>query len=133
MESYGSRVSWEINKMTTNVDIGSSMHIKGELTGKEDLTIEGTVEGKIRLKGHQLTIGEKGQVSADIRDASAVVVLGKMIGNIAAGERVEIAATGTMQGDISAPRIVLADGARFKGSIDMVMTPGGGGPPKPPK
>jgi len=118
--------------MTNQVDIGSSMHITGELTGSEDLTIDGTVEGKIRLKGHQLTIGEKGRVSADIRDASKVVVLGEMIGNIVAVERVEIAATGTMQGDISAPRIVLADGARFKGTIDMVISASAGGPPKLP-
>jgi len=104
--------------MSDKVSIGSSMHIKGELTGKEDLTIDGRVDGKILLTGHQLTIGENGHVTAEIHDASAVIVRGKMIGNITADDKVEVASQGSMQGDIRAPRVVLADGSRFKGTID---------------
>jgi cytoskeletal protein CcmA (bactofilin family) len=105
--------------MRKQVSIGSSMQIKGELTGNEDLTIDGKVEGKIMLTGHQLTIAENGHVTAEIHDASVVVVHGQMIGDITADEKVEVAANGSMLGDITAPRVVLADGSRFKGSIDM--------------
>jgi cytoskeletal protein CcmA (bactofilin family) len=100
------------------VNIGKSVQIKGELTGNEDLSIEGKVDGKIFLKDHSLTIGANGHITAEIH-AKAVIVVGEVIGNITADDKVEVAATGSMQGDISAPRVVLADGARFKGSIDM--------------
>lgn len=104
--------------MSDKICIGSSMHIKGELTGKEDLTIDGRVDGKILLTGHQLTIEENGHVTAEIHDASTVIVRGTMIGNITADDKVEVASQGSMQGDIRAPRVVLADGSRFKGTID---------------
>jgi cytoskeletal protein CcmA (bactofilin family) len=100
------------------VNIGQSITIKGELTGNEDLTIEGKVEGKISLKDHNLTIGSNGRIAAEIF-AKTVLVIGEIVGNITADDKVEIAATGSMRGDIVAPRVVLADGARFKGSIDM--------------
>ena len=100
------------------VNIGQSITIKGELTGNEDLTIEGKVEGKISLKDHNLTIGANGRISAEIF-AKTVLVIGEIVGNMTADDKVEIAATGSMRGDIVAPRVVLADGARFKGSIDM--------------
>jgi len=105
--------------MGNQVCIGSSMRIEGELTGGEDLIIDGTVEGKIAVSGHQLTIGEHGKVTAEIFDANAVIVRGEMVGNISADDRIEIGSTGSVFGDISAPRVVLSDGARFKGSIDM--------------
>jgi cytoskeletal protein CcmA (bactofilin family) len=104
--------------MSEKISIGSSMHITGELTGKEDLTIDGRVDGQILLTGHQLTIGENGHVTAEINDASTVIVRGTMSGNITAADRVEVASQGSMQGDIRAPRVVLADGSRFKGKID---------------
>jgi len=100
------------------VNIGQSIHIKGELTGNEDLTIEGKVEGKVFLKDHNLTVGANGKIVAEIQ-AKTVMVLGEITGNITADDKVEVAATGTMRGDIQAPRVVLADGAKFKGSIDM--------------
>lgn len=104
---------------TNNVaNIGKSLTIKGELTGSEDLSIDGKVEGKITLNGQHVTIGPNGQVTAEVQ-AKSVVVGGQMKGNITADDRVEIAATGAMLGDVRAPRVVLADGARFKGSIDM--------------
>jgi cytoskeletal protein CcmA (bactofilin family) len=105
------------------VNIGQSIQIKGELTGNEDLTIEGKVEGKIFLKDHSLTIGPNGRITADIH-AKSVVVTGEVVGNVTAGDKVEIAATGSLRGDIVAPRVVLADGARFKGSVDMERKPG---------
>jgi len=101
------------------VTIGKSIQIKGEITGNEDLIIDGKLDGKIFLKGHKLTIGASGHIKAEIHDAKAVVVDGEMVGSITAEDKVEIATTGSMQGDIKAPRVVLADGARFKGSIDM--------------
>jgi cytoskeletal protein CcmA (bactofilin family) len=109
--------------MSEQVNIGSAMQIKGDLTGKEDLTIDGKVDGRIFLTGHELIIAENGVVNAEIHEASAVVVLGQMVGNITADDRVEIAATGSMLGDINAPRVVLAEGARFKGTIDMGNKP----------
>lgn len=106
------------------VNIGQSIHIKGELTGNEDLTIEGKVEGKIFLKDHNLTIGANGKITAEIQ-AKTVMVVGEVVGNITADDKVEVAATGSMRGDIVAPRVVLADGAKFKGSIDMDRKPAG--------
>ena len=98
--------------------IGKSLQVKGELTGQEDLAVEGKVEGKIALKGYNVTIGQTGRVAGEIH-AKTVIVAGLLNGNIVAEEMVEVAATGTLMGDIRAPRVVLVDGAKFKGSIDM--------------
>jgi cytoskeletal protein CcmA (bactofilin family) len=100
------------------VNIGPSIFIKGELSGDEDLTIEGRVEGKIELKSHNLTIGPKGKISAQLH-ANAVIIRGEVTGNVFARERVEIADTGRLSGDITSPRIVISDGAQFRGSVDM--------------
>lgn len=105
--------------------IGKSLHIKGELSGQEDLQIDGTVDGRVTLDGHDVTIGPSGRVQAGIR-AKSVVVGGQMRGNVVAEAKFEIAATGTMLGDVTAPRVVLADGAKFKGSIDMDARSGAG-------
>jgi cytoskeletal protein CcmA (bactofilin family) len=100
------------------VNIGKSVVIKGELTGSEDLTIEGQVEGKVELKQNVLTIGPNGRIKAQIV-AKAVVVQGEVTGNITATERVDIRDAGSVDGDLSAPRVAIADGAHFRGSIDM--------------
>ncbi len=100
------------------VNIGQSVQIKGELTGNEDLTIEGLVDGKIMVKDHSLTIGANGRISAEVH-AKTVVVVGTISGNITADDKVEIAPSGTVNGDIRAPRVSISDGAKFKGSIDM--------------
>lgn len=105
------------------VNIGQSISIKGELTGNEDLTIDGKVDGKILLKDHNLTIGANGRITAEVH-AKTVVVVGEVIGNITADDKVEVAPSGSVTGDMRAPRVVLADGARFKGSIDMDRKPG---------
>ena len=100
------------------VNIGPSVHIKGTLSGREDLTVDGRVEGKITLRDHVLTIGANGHIEAELQ-AKAIVVHGKVVGNVIAEHRVEIAASGTVQGDIRAPRVSIADGAMFRGAIDM--------------
>jgi len=108
----------EKSKMEKIVNIGQSVQIKGELNGNEDLTIEGKVDGKILVKDHNLTIGTNGKITAEVH-AKTVVVVGQVMGNITADDKVEIAPSGSVEGDIRAPRVAIADGARFKGSIDM--------------
>ena len=98
--------------------IGSTIKIKGEVTGDEDLEIEGSVEGTINLAAHQVTVGETGKVRADI-NAKTVIVNGNVIGDITGGEKVIITKTGNISGNIVTPRMTLEDGAVFKGSIDM--------------
>src|SRR5262245_8422884 len=100
------------------VNIGKSVVIKGELNGSEDLTIEGQVEGKIELKDNVLTIGSNGKIKAQVF-AKALIVLGEVNGNVSATERVEIRDGGSVDGDIIAPRVAIADGAHFRGSVDM--------------
>ena len=100
------------------VNIGQSVQIKGELTGNEDLTIEGMVDGKILVKDHNLTIGANGRITAEVH-AKTVVVVGQVMGNITADDKVEISPSGSVNGDLAAPRVMLADGSSFKGSIDM--------------
>jgi len=100
------------------VNIGKSVVIKGELNGSEDLTIEGQVEGKIELRQNVLTIGPNGKIKAEVF-AKSVIVLGEVIGNVSATEKVDIRDNGSVDGDIEAPRVAIADGAHFRGSIDM--------------
>ena len=100
------------------VNIGKSVVIKGELNGSEDLTVEGHVEGKIELKDHVLTIGPHGRIKAEIH-AKSVIVLGEVTGNIAASEKVDIRDNGSVDGDIVSPRVAIAEGAHFRGSVDM--------------
>jgi len=100
------------------VNIGKSVIIKGELNGSEDLAIEGQVEGKIELRQNVLTIGPNGKIKAQVF-AKAVVILGEVTGNVTATEKVEIRDNGSVDGDITAPRVAIAEGAHFRGSIDM--------------
>jgi cytoskeletal protein CcmA (bactofilin family) len=111
------------------VNIGKSVYITGELTGDEDLTIEGRVEGKIELKDHNLVIGPHGKIQATIH-AKTVTVIGSVVGNIQAREIVDIQASGSVVGDIQSARIAIADGAHFKGSLDVQ---GEAGVPKKPE
>src|SRR5688572_7354827 len=96
---------------------GSSLVIKGELSGMEDLAIEGRVEGKISLPDHVLTIGLGAHVSAEVT-ARVVILHGTVTGNIAASERVEIKATGEMNGDLVSPKVQMSDGATFSGRLE---------------
>jgi len=115
------------------VNIGKSVVIKGELNGSEDLTIEGHVEGKIELKDHLLTIGPNGRIKAQVF-AKTVIVLGEVNGNVSASEKVEIRDGGSVDGDIISPRVAIAEGAHFRGSVDMqrgAAKPGAPAAPKP--
>lgn len=100
------------------VNIGKSVVIKGELSGSEDLTIEGHVEGKIELRENILTIGPNGKIRAEVF-AKAVIVLGEVTGNVTASEKVDIRDNGSVDGDIVSPRVAIAEGAHFRGSVDM--------------
>jgi cytoskeletal protein CcmA (bactofilin family) len=104
------------------VHIGKSVVIKGELNGSEDLTIEGHVEGRIELKDHVLTIGSNGRIRAAVF-AKSVIVLGEVVGNVTGTEKVDIRDNGSVDGDIISPRVAIAEGAHFRGSVDMKRTP----------
>ena len=108
------------------VNIGKSVVIKGELNGSEDLTIEGHVEGTIQLREHVLTIGPNGKIKAQVF-AKSVIVLGEVMGNVTATDKVDIRDNGSVDGDIVSPRVAIAEGAHFRGSVDMQRKPESGG------
>ncbi|HTC93588.1 MAG TPA: polymer-forming cytoskeletal protein [Terriglobales bacterium] len=99
--------------------IGKSVLIKGELSGSEDLYLDGEVEGSVDLKQHSLTVGPHGRIRANIR-AREVIVHGKVDGNIAGDEKVELKKSAVLSGDITTQRIMIEDGAFFKGAIDLL-------------
>jgi len=109
--------------------IGPSIFIKGDLSGEEDLVIEGRVEGKVDLKQNNVTVGKNGRVKADVF-GKVVVVEGEVDGNVFAREQAILRQSGAIRGNITAPRVILEDGSRFKGSIDMEPPKemGGGSP-----
>ena len=100
-----------------NTVIGKTIVIDGEITGEEDLTIRGTVKGRVKLSA-SLYVENSGTVEADI-ETDNVEISGNVTGNIQASDKVELTADGRMVGDIKAPRILIADGAIFKGNVDM--------------
>lgn len=110
----------------TVADIGKSIVFKGDLSGDEDLQIDGQVEGGVQLANHQLTIGETGRVQAQLY-AKSVIVVGHVTGNITATERVEIQVNGIVEGDVHTPRLIVADGAVLNGSVEMTKSQGGAG------
>jgi cytoskeletal protein CcmA (bactofilin family) len=101
--------------------IGKGLVIKGEITGSESLFIDGKIEGSITLPGNRVTVGRNGQVASTIT-AREIVILGKVRGNVAASDRVDIRAEGALTGDVNAARISIEDGAFFKGGIDIKKT-----------
>jgi cytoskeletal protein CcmA (bactofilin family) len=100
------------------MNMGQSLIIKGELTGGEDLTLDGRVEGKISLPDHVLTVGPNATLTAEIA-AKVVIILGTVKGNVSAKEKFELRAGGNMDGELSAPKIAMAEGATFNGKIEM--------------
>lgn len=104
------------------VNLGKSVVIKGELSGSEDLTVEGTVEGKVELRDHVLTIGSHGRIKAEVF-ARVAVVFGAVVGNITATEKVDIRDNGSVEGNIVSPRVAMAEGSHFRGSVQMQQTP----------
>jgi len=99
--------------------IGKSVVIKGQLHSREDLYIDGEIEGSVEMPEHRLTVGPNGKLAAGVR-AREIVVLGTVHGNVEAGEKIEIRKEAKLLGDIKTVRIVIEDGAYFKGSIDIV-------------
>jgi cytoskeletal protein CcmA (bactofilin family) len=108
----------EAPRSTNRATIGPSILIQGDLSGEEDLVIEGRVEGKVDLKQNNLTVGTNGRVKADIY-GRVVTVEGEVDGNVFASEQAVLRQSGAVRGNITAPRVTLEDGSRFKGSIDM--------------
>src|ERR1700685_2107920 len=98
--------------------LGATLHVKGEITGNEDLHIDGTVEGLVQLEDRKLTGGANAKVTADII-AREVVVYGNVKGNLRARDRIEIKKDGSVVGDLTTARIMIEDGAYFKGSIEI--------------
>ena len=108
----------DTSKSSDFAHIGKSVIIKGELSGSEDLYVDGQVEGKIELERNNLTIGPNGQVRASV-SAKGVIVQGKIDGNIQAAERTELRKSAVANGDIVTKRLFIEDGAYFQGKIDM--------------
>ena len=100
------------------MDLGKSVVIKGELSGSEDLTLCGQMEGSIKLPGHTLTIGADAEIKAEII-AKAVVITGAVIGNVIAADKIEIQATGSINGDVVSPRLVIVDGGVLNGKANI--------------
>ncbi len=98
--------------------IGASIRLTGELVGGEDLLVEGRIDGTIELSQHALTVGAKGRIAGSAH-ARAIHVDGEVDGNLAADETLVLRKTARVKGDLVSPRVVIEDGARFKGSIDM--------------
>lgn len=102
--------------------IGPSITFTGTLSGEEDVVIQGRIEGSVEFKGYSVTVGKYGRIKADIR-AREVNVEGELEGNIFGEDRVELCTTAKVKGNIEAPRVIMQDGAMFKGSIDMSSRP----------
>jgi len=104
---------------TGNAVLGKSVIVKGQILSREDLTIDGEVEGTVEMQEHRLTIGPNGKVRASVK-AREVVVLGTLHGNVETGDRIDIRKEAKLVGDIRTARIVIEDGAYFKGNVDIV-------------
>ncbi len=103
---------------TGGARLGPSLHVKGEITGSEDLHIDGSVEGQVTLEDRKLTVGSSAKLTADIA-AREVVIYGNVKGNLRARDRIEIKKDGSVVGDLTTARIMIEDGAYFKGSIEI--------------
>ena len=110
--------------------IGETIRIQGDVSGDENLVINGKVDGTVVLKAHDLTVGQSGLVTASVT-AHVVRIEGEVTGDITGAEKVVVTRTGKVRGNITSPRVSLEDGARFKGSIDM--DPGSGAQASAPK
>ena len=106
------------NPQAGSARIGQSVVITGEITGSEDLTIEGRVDGTVESRQHTVVIGQQAMVKAQVF-AKEVVVLGQVVGNITATAKIELRENGTVEGDLASPTVAIAEGATFRGSIDM--------------
>ncbi len=108
---------------------GPKVRLNGDLSGEEDVVFDGRLEGRVTLSG-AFRVGPEGEVHAEVT-AGVVVIGGRVVGNVAAAERVELLPSGVLEGDIRAPKIVIAEGAQFRGRIDMGGRAEGGTAPQP--
>ena len=108
----------EVPRSVEVATIGKSVIVRGELSGSEDLYVDGEVEGSISLRGQSLTIGPNGRVRANL-EARNVIVHGRVDGNVTASDRVDLRKSASLTGDISTARVAIEDGAYFKGTIDI--------------
>jgi len=115
-----SSVSPAVSSPQPAASVGPSIHIKGEISGNEDLVVLGRVEGTLSLPKNNVVVGPDGVVQANV-NAMSITVEGNVTGELTGSERITITRSGRVQGNIKAPRIVLEDGAKFKGSVDMEM------------
>jgi cytoskeletal protein CcmA (bactofilin family) len=102
--------------------IGTALTVEGKVISTQDLTIDGTVEGTIELGNHGLTIGSSAKITADLV-AQTITISGTVTGNVTATNIVDLRATGSVEGDITTPRLVMADGAIIKGKVDATGKP----------
>ncbi len=100
------------------MNLGQSMRIKGELSASEDMTLCGQLEGRVTLTDYTLTIGPDADIRAEIK-ASTVIIMGVVLGNVTATKKIDVRATGSVTGDIAAPRIVIADGGQLLGKVQI--------------
>jgi cytoskeletal protein CcmA (bactofilin family) len=119
LPSRGSEPSFDSPRGGTTAVLGKSVIVKGQIVSREDLTIDGEVEGTVELQEHRLTVGPNGKVLASIK-AREIVVLGTVHGNVEASEKIDIRKEAKLVGDIKTARIVIEDGAYFKGNIDII-------------
>jgi len=131
LPSRGSEPNLESSRGGGPAVLGKSVIVKGQIYGREDLTIDGEVEGTVELQEHRLTIGPNGKVMATVK-AREVVVLGTVHGNVETRDKIIIRKDAKLVGDIKTARIEIEDGAYFKGNIDIVRTePKPAAAPKP--
>jgi len=104
--------------------VGPKVRLEGELTGDEDVVFDGRMDGRVNV-ARSFRVGPEGRVHADVT-ARVVVIGGRVVGNVVASDRVELLPTGVLEGNIRAPKIVIAEGAQFRGSVDMENRPEAG-------
>lgn len=118
MANYDSTYPTNVSGGSGQARLGATVHVKGEITGNEDLVIDGSVEGLVQLEDRKLTVGASAKLTADVI-AREVVVYGNVKGNLRARDRIEIKKDGSVVGDLTTARIMIEDGAYFKGSIEI--------------
>jgi len=119
LPSRGSEPVFDSPRGSGTAVLGKSVIVKGQIVSREDLTIDGEVEGTVELQEHRLTVGPNGKVLASVK-AREIVVLGTIHGNVEATEKIDIRKEAKLVGDIKTARIVIEDGAYFKGNIDII-------------
>jgi len=111
----------EADERRTTAWIGQGVVIEGRVTSPQDLRIDGRVDGAIEVGNHALTVGPRAEVKADLA-AQSILISGRVIGNVTATVRVDLQATGSVEGDITSPRLLMVDGAFVKGKVTVIAS-----------